>query len=128
MLSALMTAGLGVACRRAGTGGTRTDVDAIAERYVRLTLQLAQHQPSLVETYLGADSLRPGPRVPVGDIRVGIDELERETAALSAAGGGDRDHQRRVRYLAGQAQALQTAARRLAGEGMRFADEARAAM
>ena len=39
-------------------------IDAIAEGYVRVSLQLAQHDPSLVEDWRGPDSWRPGPREP----------------------------------------------------------------
>jgi hypothetical protein len=103
---------------------SRPTLDEIAERYVRLTLKLAQHQPSLVEIWLGPDDWRPGPRRPVAEIR---EEIFAAYAALaeSTPPSGQND---RCRYLQGQLKALQVAVRRLAGESMRFLDEADAVL
>jgi hypothetical protein len=127
VLTALVGAGLGAACRReAPSAGPPTpDIDRIAERYVRLALQLAQHQPSLVETYLGPAEWRPGPRVPVAGLLHDVVALDDELSRLSAQGSADALLRDRARYLAGQVRGLRTAARRLSGEAMRFASEAR---
>jgi hypothetical protein len=119
----LLAGGIGTACR--ATTDRRSNalptVDDLAERYVRLTLRLALHQPSLVETWLGPDEWRPGPREPVARIQ---DEIVAAHAALLDL-RGPPDLSDRLTYLTGQFDALLTVARRLAGESMRFADEAR---
>lgn len=124
-MTALAAAGIGTACRAlpgAGPGGP-SSLDDVAERYVRVTLQLAQHQPSLVEAWRGPDSWRPGPRRPVAVIRTGIEQLRTDAAADQRQ--GDRARQT---YLRQQIDGLWVAARRLSGETMRVSDEAGAAL
>ena len=89
-------------------------VDTLAERYVRVALQLAQHDPSLVEAWTGSESLKPGPRVPVAELSTELDAL----AGLIAARGSDisaSDEYARVHYLSGQVRALRFSADRLLG-------------
>lgn len=102
------------------------DLHPLAERYVRLALALARHQPSLVETWRGPADWRPAVRTPVAALR---EEAAALRAALDAAGEApgralERD---RLAYLAAQVRALETAARRLLGERFTFAEEAEAA-
>ncbi|HUE88121.1 MAG TPA: hypothetical protein VMO26_18770, partial [Vicinamibacterales bacterium] len=112
-------------CRGAPVGTPPpVSIDEVAERYVRLTLQLAQHQPSLVETWLGPPGWRPGARRPVSEIRTEMGEV---TAAMATLAAGVAPSER-FRYLQQQLEALDLAARRLSGESMRFAEEARAAL
>lgn len=132
LLSALALAAAGAACRAPRQERTRPSWDAIAEQYVRLSLQLAQHQPSLVETWLGPSGWRPGPRRPVANIRREIESLKAAASARRAAENARVDNGElgvtRAEYLGRQIDALAVAARRLSGESMRFLDEARAAL
>jgi hypothetical protein len=100
-------------------------LERTAEGYVRCTLQLAQHQPSLVEAWLGPDTWRPGPRRPVAAIRADIDQTLTSLVALRVSGG---EATSRHHYLRRQLDALTLAARRLAGESMSFTEEARASL
>src|SRR5918995_6471425 len=122
----LLAGGIGAACRATTHRGPNAlpTIDDLAERYVRLTLRLALHQPSLVETWLGSDEWRPGPREPVAKIQ---DEIVAGHAALLNA-RWPPELSDRLTYLAGQFDALLTVARRLAGESMRFGDEAKLAL
>jgi len=105
-------------------------LDALATRYVRLTQHLAQHQPSLIEVWLGAPAdLGPRDPVPVmrGAITVLLADLRRARDAATAehADGVDSTGRLlRARYLVAQVTALDAAAGRLLGESERFADEA----
>jgi hypothetical protein len=92
----------------------------IAEAYVRLTLQFAQHQPSLVDAWVGPESWRPGPRKPVADLHAALDQLISRTGN---AGNIDRTERPRLDYLRGQLGALKVVARRLSGDSIRFEDE-----
>lgn len=113
---------LTIGCTRAATH-TRDD---IAEGYVRAALELAQHQPSLVDQWRGDEGWRPGPRRPVAETREDIAALL--TALATVQHGVPQSADRaRVRYLQGQLTALDVAARRLLGERMAFADEVAAA-
>jgi hypothetical protein len=95
-------------------------IDAIAEGYVRVSLQLAQHDPSLVEDWRGPDSWRPGPREPVTTLQatvIGLGQaLERVAPSTPAA---------RHRYLSAQLHALRFAARRLLGDESDIDQQAR---
>ena len=128
VLGALAGAAIGAACRTSEPiAPPERALTDIAERYVRVALKLAQHQPDLVDAYLGPAEWRPGPRVPVAGL---LAETIQLSAAIDAL-GRDRTPEAlrtRLRYLAGQVKGLRTAARRLAGESMRFADEARDAL
>ena len=114
-----------MACRGTPAGSRpRLSIDDIAEQYVRLTLQLAQHQPSLVETWLGPGGWRPGPRRPVPEVRAEIGDVQAAMADLAAQVEPDD----RFQYLQQQLGALFVAARRLSGESMGFVEEARASL
>ena len=98
------------------------DLATLAERYARLTLQLARHQPSLVEVWLGPQSWHESVRVPVAALKANASALMAEMgrvvpppAAMDAA---------RLVYLRGQATALDGVAARLLGESQPFAEEA----
>src|SRR5262245_48977899 len=125
-MAILAAAAVGSACRAAPSPRRYTPtLEQFAERYVRLTLRLALHQPSLVEAWRGPDSWRPDVREPVAGIRQGVVEAHAAIGELRAADGPDGD---RLRYLQGQFAALSIAARRLAGEVMGFFAEASAAL
>ena len=123
-MAGLLAAAVGAACR---SGPDRRPyqptLDQFAERYVRLTLRLALHQPSLVEAWRGPDDWIPPLREPVAGIRLGIIEAHTAIGDLRAEAEDDR-----LRYLQGQFAALAIAARRLAGESMGFSAEASASL
>ena len=124
-MAALAAAAVGAAC---GSSPSRRPspltLDQFAERYVRLTLRLALHQPSLVEAWRGPDAWRPDVREPVAGIRLGIVEAHAAIGDLRPEGGGEA----RWTYLRDQLAALAIAARRLAGETIGFFAEASAAL
>src|SRR5262245_34697173 len=125
-LAMLAAAAVGSACRAAPSVRRYVPtLDQFAERYVRLTLRLALHQPSLVEAWRGPESWRADVREPVAAIRQGIVEAHAAIGELTPGAGRDGD---RIRYLQGQFAALSIAARRLSGEVMGFFAEASAAL
>src|SRR5262245_31026878 len=125
-MGTLAAAALGAACRGATEPARRfhPSLDDFAERYVRLTLRLARHQPSLVETWLGPEAWRPEVRDPVEAIRKDIVDAH----AAMGLRGQEEPVDARHAYLEGQFQALAIAARRLGGESMRFLAETSAAL
>lgn len=110
---------------------------ALAERYIRLTLELSRHQPSLVDVWLGP-APPAAPRRPVAAIRTettallaDVDMLMSAAAAADAVNTAAAPATRmaslesaRLHYLAGQARALDAAAGRLLGESTTFAAQA----
>jgi hypothetical protein len=96
----------------------------IAEAYVQITLQFAQHRPSLVDAWTGPDGFKPGARVPVAELRASLDQLLTRVAAMRSA-DIDATEAPRLGYLRGQLNALTLVARRLLGESTSFAEEIR---
>jgi len=97
---------------------------ALAEDYVRLSLQLAQHRPTLVDAWTGPAAWRPGPRVPVADLRVSLDAVNARAERLRTS-DLDPTEAPRLAYLRGQLRALSIVTRRLLGESPTFAEEMR---
>lgn len=124
LAGAAMLLAIGCADRPAGHS---LSLDVIADRYLALTTALAQHDPSLVDHWIGPAPAPPGPRRPVAALKAGIDDLRRDVqqAAQDARSGRTViDHDRHA-YLEAQADALDVAARRLLGESLPFDEEAR---
>ena len=94
-------------------------LDALAEGYVRVALQLAQHDPQLIEDWRGPESWRPGPREPVAPLLKHIETLQQDLRRHSDAITAERRG-----YLAAQLAALELAAHRLLGRSSTFDDEA----
>lgn len=99
-------------------------LDAIASRYIALAQGLARHDPTLIDHWLtGTAPALTMPRQPVATLRASADALARDVATLRPRLSGAAAA--RADWLAGQAGALQFAARRLLGETVPFDEEAR---
>ena len=98
--------------------------DTIAEGYVRTSLKLAQHDPSLVEDWRGPASWRPGPRVPVAQLLDEIGNLDRQLAIAHPDLSSSTEHAR-GRFLAAQIKALRFAADRQLGRAASIDEQAR---
>jgi hypothetical protein len=96
-------------------------LEAVGEGYVRVALQMAQHDPDLVDDWRGDASWRPGPRVPVAELLSRIDELR---SMLDRHGPAPPDRARHI-YLWAQLRALHFAGRRLMGDAATIDDQAR---
>ena len=92
----------------------------LAERYVALAFRLAKHEPDLVENYYGPREVVAGVEAeePLEPARL----VEEARSLLDDLEHGDLEPQRRA-WLAAQTRALETNARRLAGERFSYADE-----
>jgi hypothetical protein len=114
-LTALLPA---VSCTRPVT------LDSVAEGYVRTSLKLAQHDPSLVEDWRGPESWRPGPRQPVAQLLEEISALEQHLVVAPSAISPGQEYVR-GQYLAAQIKALRFAAERQLGRAASIDDQAR---
>jgi hypothetical protein len=103
---------------------TSRNVEAIANGYVRVTLQLAQHDPTLVEDWRGPQRFRPGPRGPVAEVAREIDALLRDVDHAAADISSAQEYAR-VHYLQAQLRALRFAADRQLGRAASIDDQAR---
>jgi hypothetical protein len=114
-----------VAALACGCGWTRPpSLDRAAQDYVRAALQLAQHDPSLVESWRGPASLEPGARVPVADVMERITSLQRDIDLL-ASDISNSVEKRRIDYLDAQVRGLRLSAERLLGRATSIDDQAR---
>jgi hypothetical protein len=114
---------LGTVLAVGGCAVSGSRLSPIAEGYVRLTLQLAQHDPGLVEGWRGPEAWRPALRAPVADL---VKEIARlHSAAELALPDLSSEERSRGRYLEHQLRALQFAAGRLLGHSSSIDDQAR---
>ena len=84
-------------------------LDAIGAGYVQAALRLNQHDPSLVDAWLGPGRLEPGPRGPAKQVAADIAALL-DDAARAAGGVSSAEEKARLRYLTLQLNALRFAA------------------
>ena len=104
--------------------GNVRSVDGIADGYVRAALQLAQHDPTLVEAWRGPQRFRPGPRGPVAEVAREIERLQRDIESAAADISSGLEYAR-VQYLKGQLRGLRFAAERQLGQAKSIDDQAR---
>ena len=105
----------------------KPDMNEIAERYVRLVLQVGAHDADFVDAYYGPEAFRPS-----GGERRGLDGLLADAASLQAdaaavspgPSAGELAHLRKD-YLTHQLQAVHTRIRMLRGERFSFDEESR---
>ncbi len=95
-------------------------IDALSRRYIELAFDLEAHVEGFVDAYFGPPELkqRPGPRPPAA--------IAEDLAALRAEVAASDYPASRRGYLEVQLRAMETTARRLAGEPIGFGDEVRA--
>ncbi|MGR4864310.1 hypothetical protein [Caulobacter sp. LARHSG274] len=101
-------------------------LDAIAQDFVRLTLEAGEREPGYVDAYYGpkawADAAKAAPRE-VPALRAEADRLAAALAAVDAK-ALTPDEVRRRAFLAGQLKAAQTRLAMLSGQKFSFQDEA----
>jgi hypothetical protein len=100
-------------------------MNSIAEQYVRLTLQVGQHDPDYVDAYYGPPEWRPV------DEKMSLDELSKRSVELMEQARAVADptgemEQLRLRYLRTQLSAMNARLRMLKGEHLTFDEESRA--
>lgn len=102
-------------------------LDAVARRYVVLSLQMGQHDPAYVDAYYGPDSLKAvadADSLPLATLRASADSLLGILGDSVPAYADSMDAMRH-RYLQAQLGALVAKARMLDGERLPFDEEAR---
>jgi hypothetical protein len=113
------------ACLAALAGGCGSlfdpPVDDMAAGYVQVALQVAQHNPDLVDDWRGPEAWRPGPRQPIAPLIERINTLQ---VSLSHSRFDlEPDDIYRLEHLEHQTLALRRLALRLRGDPQTFDDE-----
>ena len=103
------------------------DMSQIAERYVRLVLQVGQHDADFVDAYYGPEALRPAAdrKTPLPELLGTAEALQRDAAAFALPADADDLTKLRKQYLAQQLVAVHARLRMLNGEKFPFDMEAR---
>ncbi len=108
------------------TEASRTQLDPIAEAYVRLTLEIGEHEPGYVDAYYGPDAwaqqARQSPRA-LPELRTATDDLLQNLDKIDEAALAPLES-RRKRLLAAQLVAARTRMAMMAGESPDFEQEA----
>jgi len=103
-------------------------VDAIARKYVLLSLEIGEKEDGYIDAYYGPADLQE--RAKAEAAKLSLPELAKRTSDLQARvaaipAEGDSLDARRVRFLAAQLTAAATRLRMMQGEKLSFADEAK---
>jgi hypothetical protein len=122
----LLLAVTGFALVLAGVQRPPTDMDTIAERYVKLVLAVGQHDPDYVDAYYGPAEWKPAERD-----KPALDDLAARAASLRESLGrvappADEVGGLRKSYLDRQLSSLGARVRMLKGERLSFDDESKA--
>ena len=122
----LVTAACGAALLIWGQTPKPSDMDKIAESYVKLVLAVGQHDADYVDAYYGPPGWKPAEKE-----KLPLDALTSRAAALSAslsstATPPDEMGQLRRKYLERQLSSLRARLRMLTGERLSFDEESNA--
>jgi hypothetical protein len=109
-----------------GTEASRTQLNSIAESYVRLTLEIGEHEPGYVDAYYGPDEwaqqAKRSPRS-LPELRTATETLLAQLSGVDEATLTPLELKRK-RLLAAQLIAARTRMAMLAGESFTFEQEA----
>jgi len=99
-------------------------MDDIATLYVKLVLQVGQHDAAFVDAYYGDESWKPtGPARPLAELASETAALQQRLAAAAPPAGAEEIIALRHRYLTGQLAAVGTRIAMLQGQRLSFDEE-----
>jgi len=116
-----------VALLSAAPALAKSPLDAIAERYVKLSLEIGEHEEGYIDAYYGPPQWQAEARARKRDLATLADEVDGLRVSLDAVGDpGARSpmDERRALFLEGQLRAAKTRLRMMQGEKLSFEDEA----
>ncbi|MES2034463.1 MAG: hypothetical protein V4466_09825 [Pseudomonadota bacterium] len=102
-------------------------LDAIAERYVKLSLEIGEHEDGYIDAYYGPAAWQAAAKASKRDLATLASEVDGLRVSLDAVGDpGARSpmDERRALFLEGQLKAAKTRLRMMQGEKLSFEDEA----
>ena len=113
-----------VACGQPAAVNEATNLDAIAKDYIRLVLEVGEHEPGYVDAYYGPAELAEQAKANLRSVVDLKTEAERLLGEVQAANGTDPLETKRARFLAAQLKAVRTRLDMIEGKRLPFADEA----
>ena len=100
------------------------DMNQLAERYVKLVLQVGQHDEHFVDAYYGNAAWKPsGPPVPLAELAQAAAAVRRELASVTLPDSADELTRLRRDYLDKQVAAVQARLDMLLGQRLTFDEE-----
>ena len=105
-----------------------TDMNALAERYVRLVLALGQHDPDYVDAYYGPPDWRTEAeraKVPLAEIDAAAADLAIDLQVIAPPSSAPELERRRHAYVTRQLVSLRGRVAILGGDMMRFDEESK---
>jgi len=109
--------------------GSRSDMNALSERYVRLVLALGQHDPDYVDAYYGPSEWRTEAqhaKVPLAEIEAAATDLAGDLKAITPAPSEVGLPRLRHSFVARQLESLRARVSMLQGRKLRFDEESQA--
>ena len=109
-----------------GLVGSRLSMNQVAERYVKLVLQVGQHDENFVDAYYGVPSWKPtGAPVPLATLAATAAVLRQDLGRVKPSGAADELTRLRYDYLDKQIAAVEAKLAMLQGEKLSFDEESR---
>src|SRR5262245_47906646 len=100
-----------------GLVAPRPSMNQIAERYVKLVLQVGQHDENFVDAYYGNPSWKPaGPATPLGTLAAAAAALRQDLVRVKPSGTQEELVRLRYEYLDKQIAAVEAKLAMLQGE------------
>jgi len=124
LLLALLAASTATGAAASPTPVAATNLNDIAEAYVKLVLAIGQHDADYVDAYYGPPEWKKQPKKPLDTIALEAARLRDQLAKISAP--TDEMERLRLAYLTKQLSALQARVRILKGEHLKFDEESQA--
>ncbi len=109
-------------------GSVQSQIDPIAESYVKLVLAVGQYDSEYVDSYFGPPEWQEqaaARKAPLSDIRPQVVRTREELAAIDPSGLGEMD-KLRLRYMGKQLDSVKTRIDMLTGVKMKFDEESAA--
>jgi len=127
MLRLAAVAALAVSLLLSAPALAKSPLDAIAERYVKLSLEIGEHEDGYIDAYYGPAEWQAAAKTSKRDLATLAAEVKGLRVSLDAVGDpGARSplDERRAVFLEGQLRAAATRLRMMQGEKLGFEDEA----
>lgn len=122
----LALAGVGAACSKPTAPPPPSDMNHVAEAYVKLVLKVGQHDPNFVDAYYGDDSWKPtGAPVAIDTLVTDAQMLWAELQRVKLPADADELTRLRRAYLSRQIAAVESRLAMLSGENYSFDEEAK---
>jgi len=111
--------------------GFNSDMNSIAEKFVKLVLKVGQYNPAVVDAYHGPEEWKPAElteeqknNFPLDDFIAQVEDLQNSLGKINSAKLIDEDKMRKI-FLSKQLKAIKTRIEMIGGKKYKFDEESR---